>query len=184
MPRNRASQSNIPSAHRHHHSNDSPKFRDLCISIQYCPNWTARNGIREILQNFFDGICSEFEVQLTDVKFIYRQMGGPERPVWVEEWVAVPTGRCSRSKPVETHIANGIREYGRLSFDRKSARLVLIVCFPSTEIPCAQLLYIVYRLLTIPLSEPPEPPRPSQAGDSATRRNQQTRQRQPNRKAR
>lgn len=105
--------------------NPEPKTRtrNLNINVRYVSTWGPEKGIRELLQNFLDGLCTSHKtsggqsVTPDDYVFAHKVGGGVTFKSWTETWIA--------------KLKEGGKELGSLVWDRKDDKLTAKVSLAS-----------------------------------------------------
>lgn len=105
------------------------RTRDLGITSTYCEHWEPQDGIRELIQNFFDGLCSAHDKELEDMVFERVTGGGPGKKEWKELWIARPK-------------ENSKVEYGKITMNHKNKDLILRVRCKSLHSRCIYIQYL------------------------------------------
>lgn len=96
------------------------RTHNLRFTEDYCTHWGPEAGIREILQNFFDGLASAFNVKPADIQYVHETRGGPGKKRWNEVWAARPKGFKGPER-------DGT-EYGTITHNKRSGMLIVMVC--------------------------------------------------------
>lgn len=110
----------IPRRYRTHNTKTAAKF---------CEKWPKSHGMRELIQNFLDGLCStDKHTSMEDIAFHFTKKGSEAHKTWSMTWIAK-----LKRRPFE--------ERGKIVWDRKKNTICLEV---STNI----LVCIMKRLNT------------------------------------
>lgn len=93
---------------------------NLLFASKYCKHWGTHDGTRELLQNFFDGVSSAYDIKRADVSYDHTVLGGSHHSEFVERWEA----KSCRKRDQGCIL-------GEIEYDRKAHTFTITVSQPS-----------------------------------------------------